>query len=159
MKYRNPLIVVIFTISVLVLVLFATPRGSDLQSDSSDEIPGETEKVRSEVLDWIDDNFEGRKKTALLRLAEANQYLLAHPEEIEAVRLRVDFGMSCYSLVFEPSEEFNGVSVYKALTAKTYNTFLRAKVYMEWEDILRGGVFQPVNVERWEDGCDSKFSQ
>lgn len=75
---------------------------------------------RPEVIKWIETNYgkEHKKKVALNRLAEVDQYILTHPEEFMEAERRDALALACYEVAFpSTSEQLDGIAPYEALSA------------------------------------------
>lgn len=117
----------------------------------------ETSQIRPEIMEWIEKNYsqEPRKKTAMTRLAEFNQYLLAHPGSGLDIERKESLAMSCYSIAFNASEySVDGLPPYKALDARSFNTFARAREYAAYNGRLSGHIFGSTEIESWEIQCE-----
>ncbi|MGZ3723989.1 MAG: hypothetical protein ACXVA9_13695 [Bdellovibrionales bacterium] len=116
---------------------------------------------RKDVLEWITKYSDGdlKKVQALTRLAEADQYVLTHLDAVMDAEELDSQAMGCYFIAFPNGDEIDGMPVYDALAALTFNTYKRARKRMAFLGRLSGHVLQLTDILSWEKQCASPLTQ
>lgn len=112
---------------------------------------------RPDVIEWINKHFgdDSNKRTAMLRLAEAHQFLLAHPDETEKANELSSLAIACHSEAFGDSdEEIDGEVSYEALASRIFNTWSRARKRAAFYGKLSGRVLSLTDIKSWEEQCE-----
>ncbi len=148
-------IATIALIAAIALFFFFT-RSPKNKNDAVDE----GSNPRPEVLEWIKKNYgkDHKKKVALTRLAEVNQYILTQPNEAMKLADLESVAMECYGIAFPTNEKFDDLPVYEALDAESFNTYTRARKRIAYHGKLSGHVFQMSIINSWEKQCEVPFS-
>ena len=147
--------VAIILIAGIVLLFFFT-RSPKNKNDAVDE----GSNPRPEVLKWIEKNYgqDHKKKVALTRLAEADQYILIRPDEAMKIEALESLAMECYGIAFPTNEKKDDLPPYEALAAESFNTYARARKRIAYHGKLSGHVFQMPIIDSWEKQCEVPFT-
>ena len=126
----------------------------------------ETIEVRPDVVAWIDKHFgrNPRKKAAMLRLAESDQFIIFYPTSMALKIERADsIAMECYWLAFsetigQPDGKIDGVPDLNAVSIQAFNTYSRTRRRNAYHHALSGGMYQLTKFNEWDEKCDRPLS-
>lgn len=140
---------------LLILFFIRSPRAGNSAVD-------EGQTPRPDVVEWIEKYFgqDHRKKVALTRLAEIDQYILTHEDAGGETNKMVSLAMSCYLIAFgsDGKDRVDGMPAYEALEAQSFNTFARARKWIAYNGRLSGKSLEDFEVKSWEAECEKPFS-
>lgn len=162
MKNRKLLIVLAIAFAIVILALTFCKSEQHIEQSDNQRIktgnPGtDSEEIRPEIKQWIEDNYKSappRQKAALLKLARAYHYLLAHPEDTNDIYYRITPAVSCYNLAFGFNETAE-VIARDMLAAQIFDTIERSQKRINWYNNMAGQVTKPVSFDKWEGNCDT----
>lgn len=141
---------------VLVFAIILFLRRPGPETSSVDEGP----RPRQEVLDWIEKHYgqDHKKKVALTRLAEVDQYILVYRNKALEVAELESLAMECYGDAFPSNEKIDNLPPYEAIDVEYFNTYARARKRIAYHGKLNGHVFQEPVISSWEKQCEAPFS-
>ena len=119
-------------------------------------------KGRIRAPEWIERHYghDPKKKTALTRLAEADQYLLTHPDATMDAYERGSLALACYFVAFDrTTDHIDGMPIYEALDAQSFNTSTRARKNIAFQGRLSGKVLELSHVKSWAEQCEKPLYQ
>jgi len=151
--------VILFLLILVIWAFYSCSKSKMSVSNLEQEVESDEEGLnpRPDVIDWIDKHFADRskKKTAMLRLAEADQYLLANPDETDKADELSAWALACAFDAFgESRDEVDGEIYYDAISTQAFNTLSRARVRVRHLGNLSGRVLSVKDIKSWENECE-----
>lgn len=154
----KPIWIVVILALIVILAFFSCQRSQFLIPNLIMENGSALEGLdpRPDVLAWIEKHYgsDPKRKMAMLRLAEADQYILAAPDDVDKASDLNSVAMACYDIAFSSDRPtIDGEPIFEAISTQTFNTWKRARARSAYFGRLSGRVLQLHEIQSWEKEC------